>query len=236
MSSVSSQAAASEASSANSSGQDEGGASQQGEPSDAASHGSGSNPADSRQPQQEPVGKQPVASSQGKDAYQTDPVPSGKPQPVEPEDTQVNEQKKLTCTLSIRCDTILDNMDHFNQDKLSVLPADGVVFPAQTVEFSEGESVFDVLLRVTRYNRIHMEFRPTPIYNSNYICGIQNLYEFDCGELSGWMYAVNGWYPNYGCSRYLLKDGDSIEWNFTCDLGRDLGQNWVDGNAQKEGA
>ena len=57
-----------------------------------------------------------------------------------------------------------------------------------------------------------MEFEDTPMYNSAYIEGINNLYEFDCGELSGWMYKVNGWFPNYGCSRYQLKEGDTIEW------------------------
>lgn len=36
-------------------------------------------------------------------------------------------------------------------------------------------------------------------------------------------YAVNGWFPNYGCSRYQLKNGDVVEWCYTCDLGEDLG-------------
>ena len=39
----------------------------------------------------------------------------------------------------------------------------------------------------------------------------------------GWMYKVNGWFPNYGCSRYQLKEGDTIEWVYTCDLGVDVG-------------
>ena len=59
--------------------------------------------------------------------------------------------------------------------------------------------------------------------NSAYVEGINNLYEFDVGSLSGWMYNVNGWYPNYGCSRYQVKDGDVVEWRYTCDLGYDLG-------------
>ena len=36
-------------------------------------------------------------------------------------------------------------------------------------------------------------------------------------------YSVNGWFPNYGCSRYQVKDGDVVEWRYTCDLGEDLG-------------
>ncbi len=146
------------------------------------------------------------------------------PKPVEPEDAEIDEDTRLTCTLSIRCDTILDNMDLFNKDKLGVLPEDGVIYAERTVTFYEGESVFDVLLRETKKNRIHMEFERTPLYNSNYIEGINNLYEMDCGEGSGWMYKVNGWFPNYGCSRYQLKQGDRIEWLYTCDLGYDVGR------------
>ena len=75
-----------------------------------------------------------------------------------------------------------------------------------------------------------MEASWTPIYNSAYIEGIHNLYEFDCGNLSGWMYRVNGWYPNYGCSRYQLENGDVVEWRFTCDLGKDIGGSNAIGN------
>ena len=71
-------------------------------------------------------------------------------------------------------------------------------------------------------SKIHMEFENVPLYNSAYIEGIANIYEFDCGELSGWMYKVNDWFPNYGCSRYGLKDGDRVEWVYTCNLGKDV--------------
>lgn len=93
--------------------------------------------------------------------------------------------------------------------------------------FTEGESVFDVLLRVCTEQKIHMEFTETPMYQSAYIEGIGNLYEFDCGDLSGWMYRVNGCFPNYGCSQYTLADGDVIEWLYTCDLGKDVGGAFV---------
>jgi hypothetical protein len=44
------------------------------------------------------------------------------------------------------------------------------------------------------------------------------------------MYKVNGWFPNYGCSRYGLKDGDVICWVYTCDLGKDIGGGYSTGN------
>lgn len=158
-----------------------------------------------------------------KDKYQTDPVPEGKQEPVEPEDAVIDKSRKLHCTFSIECSTILNNLDKLAPEKVDVLPKDGVVLKAQTVTFYEGESVFDVLKRVCREKGIHLEASWTPMYNSAYIEGINNLYEFDCGELSGWMYRVNGWYPNYGCSRYALSDGDVVEFRYTCDLGRDIG-------------
>ena len=160
----------------------------------------------------------------GKDQYQTDPVPEGMPEPVEPQEAEVTTTA-YTCTISISCATILDNMDMLADGKDVLVPTDGWILPATTVTFYEGESVFDVLLRVCQENKIHMEYMDTPMYNSAYIEGIHNLYEFDCGNLSGWMYNVNGWFPNYGCSRYALQDGDVICWVYTCDLGADVGDN-----------
>ena len=159
----------------------------------------------------------------GKDKYLTDPVPEGKPKPVEPEDQEVDTGKTYTCTFSIECSTILNNLSLLDPDKLEMVPSNGVILPKTTVTFYEGESVFDVLQRLCKDKGIHMEASWTPIYNSAYIEGIHNLYEFDCGALSGWMYRVNGWYPNYGCSRYQLQQGDIVEWRYTCDLGHDVG-------------
>ena len=167
--------------------------------------------------------------SSEKDKYFTDPVPEGKPKPVEPEDTEVNTGKSYTCTLSIECSTILNNLDMLDPDKLDMVPSSGVILSKTAVTFYEGESVFDVLQRFCKENDIHMEAEWTPIYNSAYVEGIHNLYEFDCGALSGWMYKVNGWYPNYGSSRYQLKDGDVVEWRFTCDLGNDIGGGYAVG-------
>ena len=83
-------------------------------------------------------------------------------------------------------------------------------------------------------NKIHLEFVNTPVYNSAYIEGIANIYEFDCGELSGWMYKVNDWFPNYGSSRYQLQDGDTIVYVYSCDLGRDAGAEYLGGMQKDE--
>lgn len=131
--------------------------------------------------------------------------------------------KVKVCTVSIECGTILSNMENLTEGKETLVPDDGIILGATEVEIKDGESVFDILNRVTKDNKIHMEFVNTPAYKSSYIEGINNLYEFDCGPLSGWMYKVNDWFPNYGCSKYVVEDGDVIKWIYSCDLGRDIG-------------
>ena len=188
------------------------------------------------QKKQEEQPKQEIDPDTGKDKYQTDPVPEGKPAPSEPQDTTVDQTTTYTCTISISCGTILNNWDAWDEwdaetaaAKKPLVPADGVILSATTASFSEGESVYDVLQRVCRENGIHMEASWTPMYNSAYVEGINNLYEFDVSQGSGWMYRVNGWFPNYGCSRYALQNGDVVEWVYTCDLGYDVGGGYVAG-------
>ena len=175
-------------------------------------------------PEQEMV----IDPKTGKDKYNTDPVPEGKPLPVEPQNATISDVAH-TCTISISCGTILNNMSWLDPAKTDLVPADGVILPPTQVTFYEGESVFNVLQRTCKQNKIHMEFENTPMYNSAYIEGINNLYEFDCGELSGWMYNVNGWFPNYGVSRYQVQSGDSINFVYTCDLGKDVGNIYTGG-------
>ena len=133
-----------------------------------------------------------------------------------------------TCTISISCNTILNNMDKIDDEAVAaIVPASGVILSATTVTFTEGESVFDVLQRVCRDNGIQMDSKWTPKDNSAYVKGIANLYEFDVGSGSGWMYKVYGWFPNYGCSAYELKGGENICWVYTCNLGDDVGGGYV---------
>ena len=163
-----------------------------------------------------------------KDEYQNGQVFEDEPAQIYTENTVISD-KELTCTMSVRWDTILNKIERLSKEKSELVPEDGVIYAEQTVTFYEGESVFNLLVREMKRNKIHLEFENTPVYNSAYIEGIGNLYEFDCGELSGWMYKVNGLFPNYGCSRYVLKEGDIVEWVYTCDLGADVGSDLKQG-------
>jgi hypothetical protein len=138
--------------------------------------------------------------------------------------------KVPTVTIAISCETILNNLNKFNKNKLSVLPENGIILSPQIVVFQEGESVFDILKLETQALKIPLDFRYYPFFKSVYINGINNIYEMDCGPSSGWTYKVNGIFPNYGQDQYILKDGDIIEIVYTCDGGPDVGLSFAGGS------
>lgn len=140
-----------------------------------------------------------------------------------PEQNAGKAENALKCTFSINCGTIFDNLNKIDSAIVETLPRDGWIYKAKEVEFTEGESVFDILLRITRQEKIHMESNSNPALKSKYVEGIHNLYEFDAGELSGWTYKINGEGMGYGSSSSYPVDGDKIEWIYTCDQGRDIG-------------
>ena len=137
-----------------------------------------------------------------------------------------NGDGKLTCTLEVRCDTLLGKLDQMTPEKAALVPENGILLETVELEFNGGESVFDVFRKVLREEKIHFEYVDASAYDSVYIEGIGNIYEFDCGPQSGWMYSVNGVHPGLGCSSYTLADGDVIVFHYTCDLGADLGADY----------
>lgn len=143
--------------------------------------------------------------------------------------------QSATVTLSIECKTVLENLSVLDPALKAgdFVPEDGVILPCTRYVLRPGDTVYDILSRAVRYNKIQMEYQGADknSFSSVYIKGINYLYEFSCGPLSGWMYTVNGIFPQYGCSKYELSDGDRIEWLYTCDLGRDVGCIWMQ-NAQ----
>ena len=128
------------------------------------------------------------------------------------------EAETVTCTIAISCATILDNMDSLVDSKKDIIPSDGTILATTTVTVEEGQSVYDALRKACQQTGIPLDASGANAYGTTYVKGINNIYEFDCGSLSGWKYCVNGVYPNYGCSSYILKEGDRIVWNYTCTM------------------
>lgn len=121
-----------------------------------------------------------------------------------------------SCFVEIVCTEALES-DILADAKRAILPNDGMIIPKTEVNFTEGESVLDVVSRAVRERKIHLDFSETPALGSSYIKGISNLYEKDCGENSGWMYFVNDESPSVSYSEYIIQDGDEISFRYICD-------------------
>lgn len=124
------------------------------------------------------------------------------------------EEVAGTVTLTIRCDTVL------GKSNSEYIPEDGIILDVTEFQIEDGDTVYDILCEAARRYGIQMESSGRG--EMAYISGINYIYEFDFGDLSGWMYFVNGSEPSVGCGGYNLSDGDVIEWRYTCSLGEDL--------------
>lgn len=87
----------------------------------------------------------------------------------------------------------------------------GTVLESQSVAVKDGDTVLDVLKKVTKANKISMEYRGGSGAFA-YVEGIGNIYEFDHGPASGWTYSVNGEEPKKSAGVVSVKDGDRVEW------------------------
>ena len=129
----------------------------------------------------------------------------------------VKENTVGTVTMEIRCDTAVGKSDS------EYIPEDGVILPVTSFDIEEGDTVYDVLTDAAQTFGIQVDSRGGS-KSMIYVSGINYLYEFDFGDLSGWVYHVNGISPSRNSGDYVLSDGDVIEWLYTCELGHDLNE------------
>lgn len=127
-------------------------------------------------------------------------------------------------TFEIRCDTLAKDKNKLVEKELEkYVPDNGVILKKTEYMADEGETVYDALYELCRKFDIQIESSYTPIYDSYYVEAINHIYEFHGGKSSGWMYTVNGEFPNQGCSADDLEEGDQVVWMYTCSLGEDVG-------------
>ncbi|SPC39797.1 DUF4430 domain-containing protein [Latilactobacillus fuchuensis] len=96
---------------------------------------------------------------------------------------------------------------------------DKLLINHDSVAMNDGDKVIDVLKRDTAGHGMALSYKGAA--STVYVQGINGLFEFDKGSQSGWLYRVNGVFPNYSCGSYTVKSGDVIEWMYTEDLGHD---------------
>lgn len=154
---------------------------------------------------------------------------------VSQSETAEEASDKKTCYIQILCTSVLGKTDSLPAGKSDFIPSDGIILPRTEITLNDSETVFDILsyscqnltcsdnCSYCKAGGIQFEYTYTPAFNNYYIEGIHQLYEKDCGSLSGWMYSVNGSFPNVGMSSYEVFDGDEISILYTCDMGADIG-------------
>lgn len=143
------------------------------------------------------------------------PVSTEKPAVVKPA-IKSTEKPKNEVSFEIESKKILKKKELWKNGLDEVIPASGIYYSGRC-SFEKGESVYDLLKRITKENNIALDSEYTPLYGTYYVKGIGGLYEFDCGSESGWMYSVNGKTPNVGASNYQVSNGDVIVFYYVCE-------------------
>lgn len=105
--------------------------------------------------------------------------------------------------------------------RASHIPADGILLPRTEIIIDRGQNASDQIIAAVRKYTIQIDS------NAGYVSGIGNIYEFDFGDLSGWMFKVNGEFSSVGAIEYILQEGDYVEWLYTTDLGKDIGDDYM---------
>ena len=128
--------------------------------------------------------------------------------------TDTTAKPTETTTTTIECKTILGKMDKLKAGHESYVPANGIMLSSYSVTVKNGATAFDAVKQACGSNGISMN--TTSSSYGYYIAGFNNIDEKDCGSTSGWTYYVNGSMPNKSCSKYAVKNGDSIVFSYTC--------------------
>ncbi|MBS5588303.1 MAG: DUF4430 domain-containing protein [[Clostridium] spiroforme] len=120
------------------------------------------------------------------------------------------ENTKCYITLSIDCKTILNNLSELPEQYHAFVPNNGAILTEKKVSINEGDTVFDVLVKVTKMQKIQVSSI------GGYIQSINNLPEKLFNGSGGWMYEVNGVYGDKGSKEYVLKNNDKVKWRYSC--------------------
>ena len=90
-----------------------------------------------------------------------------------------------------------------------------------TAPLRDGDTALSILQQYCKDNQVQMETNAI-----GYVTGIDNLYEGDQGEMSGWLVRVNDTFLAVAAGEYELSENDDVEWLYSLDWGMDWGMDW----------
>lgn len=131
--------------------------------------------------------------------------------------TSKPQAEQITCSIEISCESLAADKKQAQESIWKYIPSNGMILEKVSVKVDKGASVYDVLEKACKAKGVALDATYTPMYKTYYIQGIGNIYEKQAGDMSGWIYKVNGVSPNRGASVYKVSDGDVISWRYTCD-------------------
>ena len=93
------------------------------------------------------------------------------------------------------------------------------------VKINNNTTVYDVFKKVLNDNGITWKesSKLGTVYIESLTRNGVTLGEFDNGNLSGWMYTLNGTHPNLGVAQQFLENGDRIVFHYTDDYTKEEG-------------
>ncbi|ACV62816.1 Ig domain protein group 2 domain protein [Desulfofarcimen acetoxidans DSM 771] len=142
----------------------------------------------------------------------------------------LNEVSPDLGTVKVR---VMDNVQRLAGDMPNISPAYrepfGEILPWTEVKITGGLTIRGALEKalaakgITAYGAESYLSGIGPVISEDGSRTVDKLSEFSSGNKSGWMVTLNDWFINAGANTFMVKDGDIIEWCYTCDLGADLG-------------
>lgn len=121
--------------------------------------------------------------------------------------TKPKDTGDIKCTISVDCNSLYKKDPELAQ-KVS---NKGSILGTKALTLKKNSTVYDAL------KATGLSFS-----GKQYISMINGLSEKDGGKLSGWIYYVNSSSPAESCDAYKLKNGDNVQWRYTCSGGDDL--------------
>ncbi|OQR57262.1 DUF4430 domain-containing protein [Bacillus sp. CDB3] len=172
-------------------------------------------PAANKQPEQQKVQEekpQPQKAPEVKEEAKVVNQPKETPKQEQKEDPNKGQQVTLPAPPQQKAESKQEQKPEpkpepqAKQVTISVKGHEGYLLGAKKVDVQDGDTVYSVL------KSTGLDVDAMGSKGDVYVKGIENLYEKDVNDNSGWKYRVNGSFPNRSAGVVTVKPGDTVEW------------------------
>ena len=118
-------------------------------------------------------------------------------------------ENKMTVTVNISCHELLSFATENLRNKI---PNEGYLLTSCQVQIDDDDTVYDVLRRVCEAKG--MNYSASKGSFGVYVSSIDNLSDSVVGKTAGWCYFVNGNFAKVSASKFRVKDGQTIDWEY----------------------